>query len=115
MRRGEISSETTGAFWTAVLDNADARFETDEHYRRGILTGVGAAIQALWLAATGVGASLQFQTSVIVLTKPKNQLRSILSIPESHEPLFLIRIGYPERDSHYRNIRRPFHQVISRP
>ncbi len=114
MRRGEISSETTGAFWTAVLDNANARFETDEHYRREILTGVGAAIQALWLAATGVGASLQFQTSVIVLRKPKNQLRSILKIPGSHEPLFLIRIGYPERDSHYQNIRRPFHQVISR-
>lgn len=114
IRRAEISPETTGAFWTAVLNNADAQFEADEHYRRGILTGVGAAIQALWLAATGVGASLQFQTSVIVQTKPKNQLRSILSIPGNHEPLFLIRIGYPVRDLHYRNIRRPFHQVISR-
>ena len=114
IRRAEITPETTGAFLTAVLNNADGRIESDEHYRRGILTGVGAAIQSLWLTATAVGASLQFQTSTIVQEGPKTQLRSILSIPSDHEPLFLIRMGYPQRDPHYRNIRRKFSEVISR-
>ena len=114
IRRAEVAPETTGAFLTAVLNNADGRIEADEHYRRGILTGVGAAIQALWLTATAVGASLQFQTSTIVQKGPKTLLRSILSIPSDHEPLFLIRMGYPQRDPHYRNIRRKFNEVISR-
>ena len=95
IRRAEVAPETTGAFLTAVLNNANGRIEADEHYRRGILTGVGAAIQSLWLTATAVGASLQFQTSTIVQKGPKAQLRSILSIPSDHEPLFLIRMGYP--------------------
>ena len=114
VRRAETSPETTGAFLTTVLGNSNGRFETDDLYRRNILTGVGAALQSLWLTATALGASLQFQTSTIVQDAPRTELRRILSVPDTHDLLFLIRMGYPQRDPHYATIRRDPREVISR-
>jgi nitroreductase len=114
LREAETSPETTGAYLTGVIENSTGRFAADEPFRRRILNGVGAGIQALWLTAAALGAGVQFQTSIIVQEKPKAALREILDIPDAYEPLFLIRMGYPRRDSHYTNIRRDWAEVISR-
>ncbi|HJM43894.1 MAG: nitroreductase family protein [Nitrospinota bacterium] len=107
-------TETTGAYLTGVVENSTGRFAADEPFRRRILNGVGAGIQALWLTGAALGAGLQFQTSIIVQERPKAGLREILDIPDAYEPLFLIRMGYPQRDPHYTNIRRNPAEVISR-
>jgi nitroreductase len=112
LRTAERSPETTGAFLTACLENSGGQFESDEVYRRRILTAGGAALQSVWLTAAALGASLQFQTSTIVIPERQAELRKTLEIPDTHVPLFLIRMGYPERDPHYGTIRRKSQEVI---
>ncbi len=114
LREAETSPETTGAYLTGVIENFTGRFAADEPFRRRILNSVGAGIQALWLTGAALGAGVQFQTSIIVQERPKAALREILDIPDTYEPLFLIRMGYPRRDPHYTNIRRDWAEVISR-
>lgn len=114
LRRAEVSTETTGAFLATVLEDPGRRFESDELHRRKILTGVGAALQSLWLTLTALGASLQFQTSIIVQQAPRAELRRTLEVPDTHDLLSLVRIGRPQRDPHYAQIRRDPGDVVTR-
>jgi nitroreductase len=112
LRKAERSPETTGAFLTACLENSRGLFESDEVYRRRILTAAGAALQSIWLQATALGASLQFQTSTIVIAERQAELRKTLGVPDTHVLLFLVRIGHPQSDPHYGTVRRKFQEVI---
>ena len=106
IQKVQASPETTGAFLTTVLEDPGGRFSTDDLYRRRILTGVGACLEAIWLRATSLGASLQFQTSTMVMEEVRAEVRAALEVPETHELLSLIRMGYPVREMKYTNIRR---------
>ena len=112
LTKQRTTQTTTGAFLIAVLEDSAGHIESDEHYRRRMLTGAGAALQALWLAATSRGASLQFQSSMLLEKFAKEQIHKMIDIPDSHQLLLVIRLGYPDRDPQYVRIRRDPRDVI---
>lgn len=112
LQKVQASPETTGAFLTTVLEDPEGRFSTDDLYRRRILTGVGACLEAIWLKATALGASLQFQTSTMVVEEVRAEVRTALDVPETHDLLSLIRMGYPVREMNYTNIRRDPNEIM---
>ena len=110
----QASPDTTGAYLTTVLKDPGGRFSSDDLYRRRVLTGVGACLEAIWLSATALGASLQFQTSTMVVDEVRAEVRSALDVPETHDLLSLIRMGYPVRENQYTSIRRDPEEVTNR-
>lgn len=109
----QASPDTTGAFLTTVLEDPAGRFQSDDPYRRQILTGVGACLEAIWLSATALGASLQFQTSTIVVEDIRAEVRKVLDVPDTHDVLSLIRMGYPARETYYTSVRRDLRDVAN--
>ena len=109
------SPEMTGAYLTTVLEDPTSRFQTDDPYRRQILTGVGACLEAIWLTATALGASLQFQTSTMVVEDIRAEVRKVLDVPDTHDVLSLIRMGYPARNAYYTSVRRDLREVSGSP
>jgi hypothetical protein len=99
---------------TTVLEDPEGRFPSDDLYRRRVLTGVGACLQAIWLSATALGASLQFQTSSIVVEEVRAEVRRALGVPQTHDLLSLIRMGYPVREMDYTSLRRDRREILSR-
>ena len=59
------------------------------------------------------GASLQFQTSTIVVEDIRAEVRKVLNVPDTHDVLSLIRMGYPARETYYTSVRRDLRDVAN--
>ena len=62
--------------------------------QRWMWLGMGAMIQNLLLAATALRIGTQFVSAPLERHEDRNQIRKVFNIPDSHEVITLLRLGY---------------------
>ena len=75
-----------------LMDNT--RRPPGEGGNRWMWIGMGAAIQNLLLTATALGIGTQFVSAPLESQEDREQIKETFNIPDSHEIITLLRLGY---------------------
>ena len=78
---------------------------------RWMWLGMGAAIQNLLLTATELGIGTQFVSAPLESQEDREKIQEIFDIPDSHEIITLLRLGYLEATTG-KSVRMPSSTVI---
>ena len=73
--------------------------------------GMGAAIQNLLLTAISLGIGTQFVSAPLESQEDRERIQKIFNIPDSHEIITLLRLGYVESTTG-KSVRLPSSTVI---
>lgn len=78
---------------------------------RWMWLGMGAAIQNLLLTATELGIGTQFVSALLESQEDREKIQKIFNIPDSHEIITLLRLGYLDAP-HGKSVRLPSSTVV---
>ncbi|RKU11119.1 hypothetical protein C6502_08960 [Candidatus Poribacteria bacterium] len=92
-----------------LMDNT--RRPPGEGGDRWMWVGMGAAVQNLLLTATSLGIGTQFVSAPLESQGDRKRIQEIFSIPDSHEIVTLLRLGYLDSTTG-KSVRLPASTVI---
>ena len=92
-----------------LMDNT--RHPPGEGGDRWMWLGMGAAIQNLLLTATSLGIGTQFVSAPLESQKDRERIQETFNIPDSHEIITLLRLGYVD-STRGKSVRLPSSTVV---
>lgn len=94
----QIATEVREAPLLAMITMDNERCPPGESANRWMLLSVGMLIQNMLLTATSLGIGVQFVSAPIERESDRNKIRQLFNIPQHHEVITLLRMGYVENE-----------------